>query len=117
MKRFRIISGYPHALTFISVYNPIGYFINDSLSFSDESLIIDIGSFGEHNIEYDKIISFAKIGRYSVELTFDKNTFQKFGMFMNKILLETNSIYVSSCNIGSIILELEKHKINRLRDS
>ena len=117
MKGFRIIFGYPFGLRSLTVYNPIAYFINDSIFFFDQYIVIDIGDIGgTFKVPYNNIVSFAKIGKHSLELTFDKKTFQKMNKFMDKSIREINSIYFSSWKIASIISLLEKHKIKRLKN-
>jgi hypothetical protein len=122
MVNFRIIYGIPYFLTPIKVYNPFDYFINDSIGFEKSYMIIDIGYLDDaFKLKYEDIKSFAKIGRYSLEITFNKEALNKLKkkrtIWLSSSLVEIDSIYISSWKIDRIIQEFERHKIHRMKDS
>jgi len=124
MKRFRVIYGYPYFLKFLSLYTFAGYIINDGISFFDEYLFTDTGSYlGEQKISYHDIKSFAKIGKFTIEITLNKEFFKKvkkqkiYRTYFNKIIEESQAFYINAWNVAPLIAELESHNIKKLRDS
>jgi len=124
-KRFRVIYNYPYFLKALAVYTPFAYLINDGLIFTDKYVYTDTGYFpGEQKIFYSEIKSFAKIGKFTLEINLDKNFFPRVKKlktystyYFNKIVEESQAFYINSWNISPIITELERHKIKRLKDS